>query len=304
MYDLIIIGAGPAGIAAAIYAARYGLKTVLISKIFGGEVINSSEMGNYPGFPKISGAEIVSKWKEHVQSLEIELIEGKEVKLVKKDIDHFVIKFDNEEKSAKTILFALGLERRKLNVPGEAELARKGVNYCITCDGFLYKGKDIAIIGGGDAGVSGAVFMAPIANKINLIEATPKLSAEKIWLEKLKKFDNVEILLNNKVKEIKGEGKVEGIVLENENGETKEFSLDGIFIEIGSAPSSLLVKPLGIETDEKGFIKVDAGQATNIKGLFAAGDTTTNSNFFWQVLTAMSEGAIAANSINKYLKGN
>jgi thioredoxin reductase (NADPH) len=302
MYDLIIIGGGPAGIAASIYAARYGLKTVIISKTFGGEIANSTEMGNFPGFPKISGAELIAKWQEHVIHTGAEIIIGKEVKEIKNSGEFFNIVTSEESYQAKAIILALGLSRKKLGIPGEKEFGRKGVSYCVTCDGPLFKDKTVIVVGGGDAGISGAVFMSKIAKKIYLIEAMDKLAAEKIWQDKLTNAENIEIILGNKITEIKGEESVKSVILEKEVNGQKEIPCDGVFIEIGSAPNPSLAKSIGVETDEKGFIKIGADQSTNISGIFAAGDATTGSNFFLQAITAMSEGAIAANSVNKYLK--
>lgn len=259
-------------------------------------------MGNYPGFPKISGAELASKWQEHLRSVGAEIVLGQEIKEIKKSDDLFEIKISENLYQSKSLILALGLARRKINVPGEKEFERKGVSYCVTCDGPLFRDKTVFIVGGGDAGASGAVFLSSLCKKIYLIEMEDKLSAEKIWQDKIASRKNIEVILGNSIKEIKGDDRVREVILSKELAGKKEISCDGVFVEIGSTPDTNLPKSLGVEVDQKGFIKVDPGQATNIKGLFAAGDTTTNSNFFWQVLTAMSEGAIAANSVNKYLK--
>jgi thioredoxin reductase (NADPH) len=301
MYDLIIIGGGPAGIAAGIYASRYGLKTILFSDIIGGEIALSSIIENYPGFDKISGAELAKKWEEHLKSAGAEIQHAK-VNEISKTSDVFKVKAGKDQIESKSIILAVGMERRKLRVPGEKEFKGKGVAYCATCDGPLFRGKTVVVVGGGNAGVESTLYFSEIAKQVYLIEMAEQLPAAQSLVNQLQKKENVQIILGNKINEIKGEAIVKSIILDEEYQGKKELSCDGVFIEIGSIPNPSLAKSAGVETDEKGFIKVGADQATNITGLFAAGDATTNSNFFLQALTAMSEGAIAANSVNKYLK--
>lgn len=301
MYDLIIIGGGPAGITAAIYGGRYGLKTLLVAEVVGGEISTTDDISNFPGFKMISGFEISQKWQEHVKSVGTEIKNSKVDKIAKKD-NAFAILAGGETFKAKSLILATGMERRKLGVPGEAELKNKGVAYCATCDGPLYKGKNVVVVGGGNAGVEAALLLADIASKVYLIEVLKELPAHKQLTDMLAKKENVQVLTENQIEEIRGNQVVESVNLKNEVDGSKEIKCNGVFIEIGSVPNPVLAKSIGAEVDKKGFIKVDAGQKTNIEGLFAAGDATTNSNFFWQAITAAAEGAIAADSANKYLK--
>lgn len=301
MFDLIIIGAGPAGLVAAIYAARYNLRTLLISEKLGGEMANAPFLENYPGFKKIPGIELVQKIEEQVKALKVQ-IELAKVEDIKKIESGFEVSAGgNKTFSAKTILLAIGMERRKLDVPGEKEYLGRGVVYCATCDGPLFKGKTVAVAGGGDAGLASAFYLADICKKVYVLELMPKLNAEPYWQKKIKTRKNVEIITGAKIKEIKGNQIVKKLLYETTKGE-KEIKIEGIFVEIGSVPNSDLAQKLGLKLDEKNYIKIDQTGATSKKGIWAAGDITTGSDFFWQVLPAMAEGAIASHSIYKSLK--
>jgi len=302
MYDLIIVGGGPAGISAAIYAGRYGLKTILCSDIIGGEIALSSIIENYPGFKKISGSDLAKKWEDHIKSVGVE-IKNDKVSEIKKEADIFKIKAGDNQIESKSVILATGMERRKLGVPGEKEFKNKGVAYCATCDGPLFKGKNVVVVGGGNAGVEAALYLSEIAKEVSLIEIGGDLPATQSLVNQLEKKENVQIITGNQITKIKGKMTVKSAILDKEIGGKKELPCDGVFIEIGSEPNPALAKSAGVEIDERGFIEVKSNQSTNILGLFAAGDATTSSNFFWQALTAMSEGAIAADSANKYLKG-
>lgn len=302
MYDLIIIGGGPAGISAGIYAARYGLKTIIISDIIGGEIALSSVIENYPGFKTISGSDLAKKWEDHLRSVGVEIKNAKASE-IKKEADVFNIKVGDEQLQSKSVILASGMERRKLGIPGEKQFKNKGVAYCATCDGPLFKEKNVIVVGGGNAGVEAALFLSEIAKEVSLIEMAKELPAAKSLVSQLEKRDNLKIITENKLVEIKGDLAVKSVVLDKEINGKKELPCEGVFIEIGSQPDPILAKSVGVEVDEKGFIEVKSNQSTNILGLFAAGDATTGSNFFWQAITALSEGAIAADSVNKYLKG-
>jgi len=301
MYDVGIIGAGPAGIAAAIYAHRYGLKVGLFDKNFGGSIANAPKIGNYPGFVSISGVDLVARFREQIDALKIEYFPVKVKNITKKD-DTFEISAGKTHYQAKTIILALGMKRRKLKVPGEKKFGKKGIAYCVTCDAPLFAGKTVIVVGGGNAGVAGAVALSNIAKKVYLIEMQPRLLADQARIDDLAKT-KTEIILGNSITEIRGKNFVESIALAKPYQGQKELKINGVFVEIGSEPRRQLAKKLGLQTDEKDFIKIDAAGKTNLAGIFAAGDITTGSNYFWQSTTAIAEGAIVANSCFKYLKG-
>ena len=286
MYDVIIIGGGPAGVAAAIYSQRYKLKTLLITKNTGGMVLDSHLIENYPGFTKISGVELSKKFEEQIKHLNIEKIEAEII-----DIDNNLTLTDknNNKYETKNIILALGTEKRKLNVQGEEKFLGKGVSYCYTCDAPFFKDKTVAIVGGSDSAAKAALLLADYAKKVYIIYRKENLRCEPHYLEKIKN-KNIEILNNTEIKEIKGTNFVESVTLTN-----SKLKLDGVFIEIGTIPATNLAKKLNIELDENNYIKVNNKQETNIKGVYAAGDITNQ--LLKQIITAAAQGAIAANSI-------
>ena len=286
MYDVIIIGGGPAGVAAAIYSQRYKLKTLLITKNTGGMVLDSHLIENYPGFTKISGVELSKKFEEQIKQLNIEKIEAEII-----DIDNNLTLTDknNNKYETKNIILALGTEKRKLNVQGEEKFLGKGVSYCYTCDAPFFKDKTVAIVGGSDSAAKAALLLADYAKKVYIIYRKENLRCEPHYLEKIKN-KNIEILNNTEIKEIKGTNFVEEVTLTN-----SKLKLDGVFIEIGTIPATNLAKKLNIELDENNYIKVNNKQETNIKGVYAAGDITNQ--LLKQIITAAAQGAIAANSI-------
>ncbi len=295
-YDLIIIGAGPAGLAAAVYAARYKLNTLVLSKETGGMINHAHEVGNWPGNKAISGTDLMNQWEEHAKSLEIpiELEECRDIKKLEED-QGFII---NGKYKTKTILLANGTSRRHLNVPGEKEFTGKGVSYCATCDAAFYKNMTAAVVGGNDSACSAAMILSEFADKVYIIYRKDKLRAEPSWIEQIEKNTKIEMIYNANVTEIKGDKFVTSVVLDNGN----ELKLDGLFIEIGSVPSTFLAEQLDIELDKEHYIKVDEKQETNILGVYASGDITTNSNKFKQVITAAAEGALAVHSIYEFIK--
>ncbi len=304
MYDLIIIGSGAAGLAAAVYAGRYKIKTLVVGKQFGGETSTAATIWNYPGILAIDGYDLMTKMREQAQKLEAEIVEGDVVKVEKQA--HCVSVFDSfgKEYQSKTLIFALGTERRKLGLPNEKDLTGKGVHYCVTCDGPLYSNRTIAIVGGGDASVKGANLAAVYAKKVYLLTREKELRAEPFNLEQMKALGNkVEVVYESEVKEIipkKGGIGLEKIILET-SGKSGELKIDGLFVEIGALPNIELAKQLGVELDDKGYIKVDNFMQTNIDGVFAAGDTTNLFGSFKQDITAAAQGAMAATSVFKDL---
>jgi len=302
IYDLAIIGSGPAGLSASVYASRYGIKNVVVGGISGGLVTETHEIGNWLGTQKISGFEFAQNATEHVKSLGAQ-IKSVSVDQIEKKDDIFSLLLSSGEKIfAKTILLAMGTKHRHLGVSGEKELIGKGVSYCATCDGFFYKGKTVAVVGGNDSAAGAAVYLADIAEKVYLVYRGEKLRAEKFWVQSIEKNKKIEVLYNTNVKEIKGEVKVEKAVLDNSHNGSDEVSIDGIFIEIGLEPNTNLIKDFEINLDEEGYIEIDSNGRTSEKGIWAAGDITTGSNKFKQIITAAAEGAIAVNSVQKFLK--
>lgn len=302
IYDVAIIGAGPAGLNASIYAARYGLKAVVIGALVGGTASTPHEIGNWLGIEKISGFEFAQAILKHAQSYKTPIIERTAETIVKNSHGFKIFISGGEEFQAKTLLLATGTTHRHLGVPGEMKYLGKGLSYCATCDGFFYKKKIVAVVGGNDAAATAAVYLGDIADKVYMIYRKEPLKAEPYWQESIAKNPKIEVVYNTVVTEILGEAKVEGIMTENVAGEKIKIKVDGVFVEIGSEPNSEVLKDLGVVADEQGFVDVKADGSTTAEGIWAAGDLTNGSNKFRQIITAASEGAIAAAAISKYLK--
>jgi thioredoxin reductase (NADPH) len=301
-HDLVIIGAGPAGLSASVYASRYGIGHVVIGEVTGGLTTQTFEIGNWLATENITGQEFANKAADHAKSYGVE-IRPATVSRIEKIDSGFAIAFaDGTGIEAKTVLVATGTHHRYLNVPGEQEFAGKGVSYCPTCDGFFFKNKTVAVVGGGDSAVEASVYLANICQKVYVVVRGKEMRAEKFWQDLLAKKENVEMLFETNVKEIRGQGKVEELALDKPYQGGDALKADGIFVEIGLIPNTGLLNGLGVEMDEYGYIKVSPGQETNVKGLWAAGDATTESNKFRQIVTAAAEGAIAANSILQHLQ--
>jgi len=302
VYDLLIVGSGPAGLTASIYASRYRLKHLVLGSQLGGAASWAAEIENYPGFKKISGLELTQKMADHVQSLGAE-IKNQEVISLAKNKDLFEIKTaDNQIFMAKTVIFASGTQRRKLNIPGEKEYLGKGVSYCTTCDGAFFKEGKVAIIGGSNAAAMGASHLAEFANQVYLIYRKEALRADPIWTQRVQNDPKIKIIYQTNLVEILGDGnKVTGVKLDKVYENQDQLILDGVFIEIGGVPGTDLVGSIGVKLDEKGFIHVEADMRTNIDGIWAAGDVANASGEFQQIITAAAEGALAANSVYKYL---
>lgn len=299
MYDTVIIGAGPAGYAAAIYAARREMKTLLISKHLGGQVVWAHLIENYPGFKSIESIELMAKMEEHTRSLGIEIKTAEVSKIEKIDEDGFEISFGDEKVTSKTVIAALGAEHRHLKVPGEKELEGRGVAFCANCDGPLYRNKTVAVIGGGNSALDAAEVLSKIATKVYLVHQFKDFQAFEKLEEKVRSIANIEIILENKVKEIKGEKKVSSIIIESSQGEEKEIPLDGIFIEIGFEVNTSLISNLADLNDNK-EVKVSAKGETSLPGLFAAGDCTNTA--FKQITIATGSGTVAALGAYQYIQ--
>ena len=301
-YNLIIIGAGPAGLSASIYASRYKLNHLVLGVSPGGQMGEIYEIENYPGFPSISGRELIEKFLEHSKKFGAEIRNESVVKIKKNETGLFEVETSFGIYQAQALIMAMGAVYRKMNIPGEKEYTGKGVSYCATCDAIFFKGKTVSVVGGGNSAVVVALELADFAKKVYLIHRGEKMSAEPAWLEKLNNLKNLEILKDNEVLEIKGKEKVEKIILTKPFNDKVSLSVDGVFIEVGTDPGVELAKKIGVETDEQNYIKVNADMSTNIAGIFGAGDITNGSNKFRQVLSACAEGALAAVGTYKMLK--
>jgi thioredoxin reductase (NADPH) len=296
MYDLIIIGAGSAGLASAIYAARYKLKTLVICKDIGGVILEAYKVENYPGFKAISGIDLMNKFKKQAEELGVKIIEDEVIDIKKNN--NFKINTKQKSFESKTIIIAMGSKRRKLDVPGSDEFSGKGVSYCATCDGPLFKNKIVGVVGGSDSAANAAQLLADYAKKVYIIYRKEKLRAEPLLVEQINKNKKIEIINNTNITEIKGDKMISSVIFDS----GKEFKLDGLFIEIGILPNNEIAKKLGVKLDKEGHIIVDKAQKTNINGVYAAGDITNASNKFEQLTTATAEGSIAANSVYEFVK--
>ncbi len=298
IYDVIIVGGGPAGIAAGIYAARYMLSTIIITKDKGGQMSEAGYVENYPGIKSILGPNLVDKFYDHLGEYRVPVILD-EVLDVKKNESLFnVLTSSGKNFKSKTVILALGVIRKKLGVPGEEEFSGRGVSYCAPCDAPLYKDKIVAVIGGGNSAASAALLLADYAKKVYLVHRREKLKAQPFYVRKLTTHPKIQLILKSNVAEIGGTKTVEWIKIK-ETGE--KIRVNGVFIEIGSDPPKEFFKKIGIEVNEKGYVKVGPDQSTNIPGLFAAGDCTTACNMFKQIITAAAQGAVAADSAYRYI---
>lgn len=302
VYDLIVVGSGAAGLSAALYAGRYKMKTLVIGEEFGGETAAAGAIENYPGFMVIDGYDMMKVIKEQAEAIGAKVIDGKVVE-IKNDGGCFAVSTAEEQFQGNTVILAIGSKRRHLNLPKEKELTSRGVHYCVTCDGPLYGGKTVAMIGGGDSSVKGVNFLGEYADKIYLIARGKEVLAEPVNLERMKQLGNkVEVLLETEVKELVGEQKLEKLILSKSYNGSEELVIDGMFIEIGFDPDRTFADQLGIELDEKGYLKADNMMQTNVPGLFAAGDATNHFGRFKQDITAAALGSVAATSAYEYRK--
>lgn len=302
MYDLTIIGCGPAGYTAAIYAARYKLKTIVIGAIDGGAMAEAHLVENWPGTNSITGIELTKNFREHVQYFNVETAKESVKEIVKND-KIFIAKTENGDFfESKAIIIAAGTKKRKLGIPGELELKGKGVSYCVTCDGFFFKNKTAAVIGGNDSAGTAALLLADHAEKVYIIYHREPLRCEEITFERIKNNNKIKIIYNTSITKINGEQKVESAELSREFNGEKKLKIDGVFIEIGATASAELAKNLGVELDNLERIKINQDCSTNIAGVFAAGDVTVGLYDLKQIITAAASGAIAATSANKFIK--
>jgi len=294
MYDLIIIGGGITAFAAAIYAGRFHMKTLVLGESFGGTIILTDSVENYPGFKNIPGQELFDKVKEHALEYDVETKEDKASRIEKKE-DHFLVRNASSEYEAKNVLLATGTEWRKLGVPGEQRLTGNGVHYCALCDGYIYNDKTVAVIGGSDSAAKEALLLTEYAKKVYIIYRKEKIRAEPINVKRVEENPKIEVITNANVLEIKGDDVVTSVMLDKECYGSKELALDGLFIDIGHIPMIQLVEGLGVELNEKNEVKVDRDGRTNVEGIYAAGDVTDHA--FKQAITGVAQGVSTVNAI-------
>ncbi len=300
MYDLIIVGSGPAGLAAAIYATRAKLNFVVLEQNFmsGGQVVDTYEVDNYPGLPGISGMDLAMKMREHAENLgaEFRIAEVTSLDLAG-DVKKVVA--EGETYETKTVILAMGAKHSHLGVPGEEHLAGRGVSYCATCDGAFYKGAEVAVVGGGDVAVEDAIFLSRIASKVYVIHRRDELRAARVLQDQLLSLPNVEMLWSHTVTSIEGEGNVGALKLENKkDGSHKTVHVRGVFIAVGIRPTSNLVAGQ-LAMDEGGYVLAGEDCETSIPGVFAAGDLRKKQ--LRQIITACGDGANAVTSVQRYL---
>jgi len=300
-YDLIIIGSGPAGLAAAIYAGRAELDTIIIEKapMSGGQIINTYEVDNYPGIPDISGFDLSTKFREHCDRLDMNFITGEVTSFTVENGIKTITLEDGTIYYAKTVIIAAGANPRKLLVEGEEKLAGMGVSYCATCDGAFFRNKVTAVVGGGDVAVEDAIFLARLCKKVYVIHRRNEFRAVKSYSTKLMSMNNVEIIWDSAIEKIIGNEQVEQIIVKNlKSEETVTLDVDGVFVAVGNLPSSDVYKGI-VELDYNGYIIAGENCETNIPGIFAAGDVRTKE--LRQIITAASDGANAITAVERYL---
>jgi thioredoxin-disulfide reductase len=300
MYDIIIIGAGPAGFTAGIYAARREMKALIIGKESGGQLVWAADIENYPGFKQISNTDLIKKMEEQVKGLGVEVKNTEVNKIEKKKDGNFILYTNKEKFEAKTVIVAIGLTPRRLAIPGEEKFSGKGVSYCANCDGPFFRNKTIAVVGGGNSAIDAAEIMSKIAKKVYIIHRQEEFRAFAAAIKEVKSRKNIEFILNSEVKEISGSQTVQKIkIFNNKTNKETEMDIDGIFIEVGRIAATDLVKDLA-ERDEKMQILVDEKCKTSTEGLFAAGDVTQVP--FKQITIACGQATIAALAAYQYIQ--
>lgn len=300
VYDVVIAGGGAAGLSAALYAGRARLKALVTEKynITGSQIIYTNEVDNYLGIPSVSGFELVNKFKEHAIN-EAEFMEGEVSGIIKTDGIFNLKLADGTEIKSKTVIIATGAIHNKLGVKGEEEFTGKGVSYCATCDGAFYKGKDVAVAGGGDTALSEALYLSNICNKVYLLHRRNELRGSKIYQDKIAAKENIEFMGNVIIDEIKGEEKVSSILYHNKTDNTQAvLPVNGVFIAIGMKPDTDILKGLA-DIDDYGYVIAGEDGRTNVSGLFVAGDIRQKN--LRQLITAVSDGANCIASVEEYL---
>ncbi len=298
MYDIIIVGAGPAGLTAALYATRARKKVLVLEALsYGGQIINTLEIDNYPVAPHISGFDFAEKLYNQVLELGVDFKFEKVIEIKNNNNYKEVVTKENTYQG-KTLILATGSENRKLGLEKEQDFVGCGVSYCATCDGAFYKNKEVAVVGGGNTAIEDALYLSDIASRVYLIHRRDQFRADNVSIQKLKDKKNVEILYNNRVTKLIGDRKLEGILVSDKNNVEKEISICGLFIAVGRIPENENFRKL-IELDDSGYIVSNELCHTNVPGIFVAGDNRVKE--LRQLVTATSDGAIAATEAIKYL---
>ena len=304
MYDLIIIGSGPAGLTAGIYAERAKLNTLVIEKeyISGGQIVNTYEVDNYPALPGISGMDLAQNMRSHAEKIGVHFHTAN-VTSVEDKGSIKIVHTEKEDFETKTIIIATGAGHSKLGIPGEAELTGRGVSYCATCDGAFYRNKDVVVVGGGNVAVEDAIFLARASSKVYVVHRRDELRAEKVLQEELLSLPNVEMVWNSVGVEVLSDGKkVCGLKVKDKNsGKERILEAKGVFIAVGIVPHSAVFTGL-VQMDDKGYIRADESGKTSVPGIFAAGDVRTKQ--LRQIVTAVGDGANAVTSVQDYLLHN
>ena len=301
IYDVIIAGAGPAGMTAAVYTSRAELDTLMIERgIPGGQMANTEDVENYPGYDQILGPDLSTKMFEHAQKFGAEYASG-DIKEVKDGKEYKTVVTNNKEYKARAVIIATGAQYKKLGVPGEEELGGRGVSYCAVCDGAFFKGKELVVVGGGDSAVEEGVYLTKFASKVTIVHRRDELRAQKILQQRAFANDKIDFIWNTTVQSInEKDGKVGSVTLYDKvKDETKEFETDGVFIYIGMVPLSEPFKSLGI-TNEAGYIETNENMETKVPGIFAAGDIREKQ--LRQIVTATGDGSIAAQQAQHYIE--
>ena len=301
-YDMIIVGAGVAGLAGAMYAGRMGMKVLVLGELRGGTITLTHVVENYPGFISLSGIELAEKLEEHAKAYPtVEIKDEKVAKIERKMDGSFAVKSDAGKYEGKTILYATGTEWKKLGAQGEKEFANKGVHYCALCDGAFYKGKKVAVVGGSDTATKDALVLSQWAEKVFIIYRGEKIRPEPVNYERVMKNPKIEIVNNTNIKEIYGEKKVTGVALDRPYKGSDRLALDAVFVAIGHLPLSSLAKGAGVETDAKGYVRISRNSETGVPGFYAAGDVTDTR--FKQAIVGVGEAVEAVYSAYLYLEG-
>jgi thioredoxin reductase (NADPH) len=301
-FDVIIIGAGSAGLSAGVYAVRSGLKTLILEeKLAGGTIADASLVVNYPGFAEISGGELAEKMTSHAKKVGATIHDLEPVTELELMGEKKIVKTSSTTYEAKAVIFSTGSHYKELGAKGEREFRGKGVSYCGVCDGPFFKGKRVLIVGGGNTACTTTIYLSGLASEIVVIHRKQAFRAEESLISDVSSKNNVKIMWNTEVQEIKGDKQVRFVTLvDNITNKTTELPVDAVFVQIGEAPNSQLAKAAGVETDDHGYIKVDMRQQTNLAGVFSAGDVTNQ--LIKQVGTAVGQGITAALEAYSYIK--
>ncbi len=298
MHDVIVIGAGPAGLAAGMYAGRLNLRTLIIGEDVGGLIATTQLVENYPGFKQISGEELAERLLEHAEEYGVELVEARATD-VERTQEGFRVLTEEKSYSAKALIFATGTRHRKLPAKRAEEYENRGVYYCALCDGPLFRDRTVAVVGGSDSAAKEALLLAEYARRVYIIYRGSRLRGEPPNIRRVEENEKIEVIYRTSILEVRGDRRLRSVVLDREYKGSRELELDAVFVAIGGEPQSELAKRLGVETNEKGEIVIDRDSRTSVAGVFAAGDVVASS--FKQAIVGVAEGVVAAYSAYRYV---